>query len=157
MNDQPEYITKQKYDQLKEELQHLKTVARKAIAEQLDYAKSLGDLSENAEYHEAREKQADTEDRINQLEFLLKKAEIIDEDNASHDKVSIGSQVTITKKADNSSLEITIAGSEEADINNNKISYQSPLGEAILNHKAGDTVIVHTPKGEVEYLIEHIK
>ena len=157
MNQNQEYIGREKHNQLQLELEHLKTVARKEVAKQLDYAKSLGDLSENAEYHEARDKQADIEDRIKQIESKLRQAIIVDEQSTGHHKVGIGSKVKILKKGSTEALEFTLVGSEEADMENNKISYQSPLGGALLGHKKGELITVDTPKGTVEYTIEAIK
>lgn len=150
-----EYLSKEKHQELVEELQQLKTVARKEVAEHLDYAKSLGDLSENAEYHEAREKQAEIEDRISTLENLLKRAIIID-GNHSHKVVGVGSVVTVEKKGAAAET-YTIVGSEEANMAVKKISYQSPLGQALLSKKKGDEVEVSTPKGEMLYKIVDLK
>ncbi len=149
-----EYLSQEKYDELTIELNHLKTVERKKIAEHLDYAKSLGDLSENAEYHEARDKQADIEDRISQLESMLKKAVIIAK--YTHTVVEIGSTVTIQKKGGPEVI-YQIVGSEEVNIQTGKISHQSPTGLALLGHKKADEVMVQTPKGEVKYQIIEVK
>jgi len=149
------YLSQEKYEALKEELHNLKTVERKKIAENLEYAKSLGDLSENAEYHEARDKQADVEDRINELEEIMKYGEII----ASHsaDKAEMGTTV-VTKRSDNGNEEkFVIVGAEEADMLLGKISHESPLGSALLGHKIGEIVTVTTPKGEIKYKIIDIK
>ena len=157
MNQDQEFIGREKYEQLQTELNHLKTNARKEVAQQLDYAKSLGDLSENAEYHEARDRQADIEDRIKQIEALLKRATVVDEAKGRDGKVGIGSRVTVTKAGGQESMEIMIVGSEEADMDNNKVSYQSPLGEALLGHKKGETVMAFTPRGQIAYTITAIK
>lgn len=149
------YLSQDKYDELSDELNHLKMVERKQVAEQLEYAKSLGDLSENAEYNEARDKQADIEDRIGQIENILKTAKIISA-SKNKDNVNVGSVVVLSKKG-GSNQEYTIVGSEEASIMDNKISHLSPLGSAVMNKKKGDKVMVSTPKGEVEYTIIEIK
>lgn len=150
-DDKKEYLSAEKHKQLSEELERLKTVERKEIAKSLEYAKSLGDLSENAEYHEARERQSEVEDRIKQLEEILKNAEII---SAHKTKVvSPGSNIKIKKISNGQEMEFTLVGSEEVDISASKISYQSPLGSALVGHKAGDEVKVNTPKGEVNYKI----
>ena len=154
MDSTTEYLSQEKYDELTKELEQLKTVERKKIAEHLDYAKSLGDLSENAEYHEARDKQADIEDRIQQLELILKNAEII----AKHDHTiaEVGSVVTVVKNGQDT-ISYQLVGSEEVDINAGKISHQSPIGSALLGHKKGDAVTVTTPKGNVDYKITNVK
>ena len=148
-----EYLTPEKYEEFKKELAELKGHRRKEIAESLEYAKSLGDLAENAEYHEARDAQATIEDRIAKLEELLKMATII----SSHDTnvVNIGSVVTVEK--DGSKSVYTIVGSEEADVISNKISIKSPFGQAILSKKKGDTFSFKAPNGELSYLVVDIK
>ncbi|MDQ5957883.1 MAG: transcription elongation factor GreA [Patescibacteria group bacterium] len=155
MNTTPAYLSEEKRKELEAELHNLKMVERKNIAEQLEYAKSLGDLSENAEYHEARDKQADIEDRISELEVMLKNAVIISTTGAKG-KVNVGSKVLIQKdKGDK--VEYQIVGSEEANAALFKISHQSPLGSVLLDKKKGDKVVVNTPKGDVQYTIVDIK
>lgn len=149
-----EYLSPAKHAELIEELKQLKTIARKEVAESLEAAKALGDLSENAEYHEARDKQADIEDRIGQIETILKHAQIIKGHHGG--TVSVGSVVTIERKGSNPST-YTIVGSEEADMASGKISHQSPIGAALIGHKKGDKVIISAPKGEIEYLIVDLK
>ncbi|MSU45419.1 MAG: transcription elongation factor GreA, partial [Candidatus Zambryskibacteria bacterium] len=113
-----EYLTREKFDEFTKELAVLKSTKRKEVAESLEYAKQLGDLAENAEYHEARDQQATIEDRINHLEDLLKKAKIVSSNNTGI--VNIGSQVTVEK--DGNKFSCSIVGSEEADVTSNKIS-----------------------------------
>ncbi len=145
------YLTKEKYNELVKELEFLKSDKRKEIAENLEYAKSLGDLSENAEYHEARAMQAELEDRINKLESILKTAVIV---TGKHgDKVEIGSKVVIEKGHSKDKIEYFIVGSEEADLSSGKISSSSPLGSALLGKKKGDKVSIKTPKGLVDHTI----
>jgi transcription elongation factor GreA len=145
------YLTKEKYDELKKELDFLKTTRRKEIAENLEYAKSLGDLSENAEYQEARELQAGIEDRINKLEVTLQSASIVSERHA--ETVGVGSTVIVRKSDDKETKKFHIVGSEEANTTLGKISNRSPLGEALLSKKKGDSFTITTPKGKVEYAI----
>jgi transcription elongation factor GreA len=153
-----QYLTPEKATDLRKELETLKMVRRKEVAEQLEYAKKLGDLSENAEYHQAREEQAEVEDRIMRLENLLKNAVINELGGSSSGLVTIGSTVRLSKAGDNTkSFVYTIVGSEEADMSHGKISNLSPIGSAILGHKEGDSVKVSTPKGAVSYKIEAIK
>ncbi|MFA6432246.1 MAG: transcription elongation factor GreA [Candidatus Paceibacterota bacterium] len=150
-----QYLTTEKFAELEKELNLLKTDRRKEVAEHLEYAKKLGDLSENAEYHQAREEQAEVEDRISRLEELLKKAVI--SGAGSKDIVTIGSTVRIEKGGDNKSMIFTIVGSEEADMTHGKISNLSPIGSSVLGHKEGDSVSVSTPKGVIKYVIAAIK
>ena len=147
-----EYLTLEKKTLLEDELHTLMSVRRKEIADALEYAKSLGDLSENAEYHQAREDQANCEDRITHIEQILKNAVIMD-DNHATGVVSVGSTVTVTKKGSKEERTFALVGSEEADTLSGKISNESPLGEALLGRKKGDKVTVHAPKGDVEYMI----
>jgi len=150
-----QYLTSEKISELEKELGYLKSERRKEVAEHLEYAKKLGDLSENAEYHQAREEQAEVEDRINRLENLLKNAKVAE---ASHgDIVDIGSTVRLEKPGDNKSMLITLVGSEEADMTQGKVSNLSPLGSAVLGHKKGDKIRVKTPKGTVEYTVAFVR
>ena len=156
MSTDTQYLTSEKFEELKKELELLKTDRRKEVAEHLEYAKKLGDLSENAEYHQAREEQAEVEDRISRLENLLKKAVI--SGGGGSDVVIVGSTLRIHKEGDNHKSYIyTIVGSEEADMSHGKISNLSPLGMALLGKKQGDKVKVDTPKGKVTYSIEAVK
>lgn len=150
-----EYLTQEKFKELQEELHELKTVRRKEVAEHLEHARSLGDLSENAEYHEAREEQAQTEARILQIESILKNAEIVK--HTKGDTVEVGSQVTIQKEGDSAKQVFTLVGSEEADITLSKISHHSPLGSALFGKKKGDTFEFQSPRGTVKYKIVDVK
>ena len=150
-----QYLTNEKLSELKKELEHLKTSRRKEVAEQLEYAKRLGDLSENAEYHQAREEQAIVEDRIGRLEDLLKNAKIAS--SGGSDVVVVGSTVHLSKDGEKRSFVYTLVGSEEADMSQGKVSNMSPLGSALLGHKEGDTIKVTTPKGIATYKIGEIK
>jgi transcription elongation factor GreA len=154
MNNKVFMITQEGLDQLKEQLTHLKEVRRKEIAQKIREAKEFGDLSENAEYHEAKEDQAFVEGQIIDLENKIKNAKIIDK--VSSDIVQIGSSVTIEVVETKEKMDFDLVGSMEADVFNNKISNESPLGSAILDKKKGDVVIVKAPKGEVEYKIVSI-
>lgn len=149
-----EYLTPEKKIELENELNQLKTVRRKEIAEALEYAKSLGDLSENAEYHQAREDQANCEERIAHVEQILKNAVIMDKHHAGI--VEVGTTVTVTKKGTKEDKSFTLVGSEEADSFAGKISNESPLGQALLGKSKGDTATVETPKGEIVYTIKSI-
>jgi len=155
MSNEVQYLTQEKFAELKKEMEHLKIERRKEVAEHLEYAKKLGDLSENAEYHQAREEQAEVEDRIARLEDLLKNAVMISESGSEN--VTIGSTISLEKVGDNKSFLYTIVGSEEADMAHGKVSNLSPLGSALLGHKKGDLVKVVTPKGSVTYTIAAVK
>lgn len=155
MSNETQYLTNEKYAELQKELAHLKVERRKEVAEHLEYAKKLGDLSENAEYHQAREEQAEVEDRITRLENLLKNAVITGQ--GSKEIVTIGSTFRLQRDNDNKSYVYTLVGSEEADMSQGKISNLSPLGSSLLGHKKGDKVTVHTPKGKTTYTIVIIK
>jgi transcription elongation factor GreA len=150
-----QYLTNEKFAELQKELEFLKIERRKEVAEHLEYAKKLGDLAENAEYHQAREEQAEVEDRIGRLERLLKSAVISGE--GSKEVITIGSTFRLQKENDNKSYIYTIVGSEETDMTHGKISNISPLGSALLGHKRGDKVAVQTPKGKVMYTVVIIK
>ncbi len=150
-----EYLTPEKKLELENELNTLKTIRRKEIADALEYAKSLGDLSENAEYHQAREDQANCEDRINHLEMILKNA-VITTGKHKAGVVEVGVVVTVNKKGEKSDREFTLVGSEEADSLTGKISNESPLGIALLGKMKGDVVKVTTPKGESVYTIKAV-
>jgi len=155
MKDQKQYLTKEKYKEYKDELDFLKTTRRKEVAENLEYAKGLGDLSENAEYQEAREVQANVEDRINHLENVLKTATLVDEKH--RDSVGVGSKVIIIKDSEKDERTYMIVGSEEADMMSGKISNMSPLGVAIIGKKKGETFKFNSPKGQMSYKIIDIK
>ena len=150
-----EYLTKEKFEEFTKELVELKGVRRKEVAESLEYAKSLGDLAENAEYHEARELQAATEDRINKLELILKSAKIVA--HKSNDFVNLGSEVEIQKEKETETRKYKIVGSEEANMQERKISHISPLGEALMGKKKGETFSFLTPNGKLNCKIISIK
>src|ERR1051326_2013607 len=130
-----DYLTKEKFSELSAELERLRTTGRQEVAGRLEYAKSLGDLSENAEYQEAREAFTDLEERIAKIEEVLKQAVIVKEKHGT--QVDIGSTVVV-KKSGGVTMEFNIVGSEEADPKEGKISNESPLGAAMIGKKAGD-------------------
>ena len=155
MNIDNTYLSKEKFDELTAELEHLKTFRRREIAEQLEYARSLGDLSENAEYEEARNLQAATEDRIRVVEENLAHARIIEHTKGS--TISLGSVVTIQNQADKEEHTYEIVGSAEANMQEHKISHLSPLGSALMEKKKGDAFGFETPKGSQKYKIVNVK
>jgi transcription elongation factor GreA len=146
-----ELISQEKFEELTKELDELRTTRRREVAEQLEYARSLGDLSENAEYQEAREMQAAVEERIGKLEGILKNAKIVK--NSKSDIVGMGSTVTVQKLGADDKHAYIIVGAEEADMLSGKISYHSPLGNALMGKKKGDEFSFHTPKGNQKYKI----
>lgn len=154
MNESSEYLTQEKYDELKKELDSLVRVRRKEVAEHLEYAKSLGDLSENAEYHEARDMQVNIEDRIAKIEMILKSAIIMTASRDTH-AVTIGSVVTVEK--DGSVKTFNIVGSEESDMSAGKISIKSPVGVALIGKRKKDSFTVDTPAGPATYRVLDIK
>lgn len=154
MTHEKSYLSKEKYAELKKELEYLTHERRKEIAEALEAAKSLGDLSENAEYHAAREAQATVEERVAQIEEILRNAVIMTSRHKT-DAVGIGSVVTIKKGREEKTY--TIVGSEEADLSQGRISNQSPLGKAILGKKKGEEFSYTTPQGVVSGTILDIR
>ncbi len=148
MNEQ--IISQEGYDKLKEELNNLATTKRKEIAERIERAKELGDLSENAEYSEAKDAQGLNEGRILELTNILKNVTVV-QNSVSNDEVVMGSRVIA--QTNNQEKEYTIVSFNEADPLSGKISNESPLGVAFLHHAKGDTVEVETPKGKMKYKI----
>ena len=142
---------------MEQELEELKTVRRKEVAEKIKEARGQGDLSENAEYDAAKEEQGEIESRIVQLENLLRNAEVIDEEQLKKDIVSLGSKVKVLDVEFDEEMEYTIVGSTEADPMNGRISNESPLGIALLGQKKGASVMADTPDGEVEFRILDIQ
>src|SRR3989338_4300479 len=152
------YLSKEKYEELKKELEYLTTVRRREVAEKLEYAKSLGDLSENSEYQEAREDQSSTEERIAKVESLLRSAEVIShETREAGDSISIGSKVTLKREDGEREDTYEIVGEEEADLSQKRISNKSPIGAATIGKKKGDEIAVRTPSGEVKYKIVKVE
>ncbi|MBE7033578.1 MAG: transcription elongation factor GreA [Ruminococcaceae bacterium] len=149
-------LTSEGLEKLQDELDNLKNVRRKENTAALKVAKSFGDLSENSEYDEAKNEQAEIEARILEIENMLKNAEIIDEDDVATDVVSIGSRVTVKDLDDDDATEYFIVGSTEADPMKGKISDESPVGSALLGHKVGETVAVEAPMGIIKYEIVNI-
>ena len=154
-----EFISKEKFESLEKELDFLKTNKRKELADNLQKARALGDLSENAEYHNAREEQGFSEDRIKQIEAILKTAKILDVKTSKNKSgvVTVGSKVEIKKKGgkiwESKTRIIEIVGGEESDMLAGKVSYKSPLGEVLMGQFEDVQVTVTTPKGPTLYKI----
>ena len=155
MNDKVAYITKEGLQKLETELDELVHVRRKEIASRIQEAKELGDLSENAEYQEAKNEQAFNEGRIEDLESTIKHAVIITADPKRIDVVQVGSTVRATNGA--ASHTFLIVGSNEADPLQGRISNESPLGKALIGKRLNEVVSVITPKGGTDYTITHIQ
>ncbi|WP_294777208.1 transcription elongation factor GreA [uncultured Eubacterium sp.] len=140
--------------ELEAELEQLKTEGRVDIAEKLKVARSYGDLSENSEYDEAKSEQAKIEARIQELEYQLENAVIVD--SSAGDKVSMGSKVTVLRKTDNQEFVYEIVGFSQSNPSAGKISDESPVGKALLGASAGETVVVEAPIGNLEFEIKSI-
>ncbi|MCR5053590.1 MAG: transcription elongation factor GreA [Lachnospiraceae bacterium] len=143
--------------ELEEELEDLKVNKRKEVAEKIKEARAQGDLSENAEYDAAKDEQRDIEARIEEIAKILRNAEVVLDEEADKDKVSIGCRVKILDLSENEEMEFKIVGSTEANSLKGKISNESPLGAALLRKKKGDVVKVETQMGELEYRIIDIQ
>ncbi len=156
MSEKKVVLTYEGLKRMEEELENLKTVRRKEVADKIKEARGQGDLSENAEYDAAKEEQAEIESRIVVLEKMLRNAEVIDEEEVSKDVISIGSKVKIYDVEFEEELEYVIVGSAEADPMTGKISNESPVGKGLLGHKVGETIEVETPAGMVEFKILEI-
>lgn len=148
-------LTREGLEMLQKELEILKTVERQKVAQRIQTAKELGDLSENAEYSEAKEQQALNENRVAEIEDIIKNSEVIDSSKARQDKISIGSTVTVNNGKEDRIL--VIVGSNEADPLAGKISNESPLAMSFIGRKVGEKVTVNTPKGTIEYEIKEVK
>src|SRR4051794_6921957 len=140
-------LTPEGYEKLKAEIEQLRTIARREVAERIKEAREFGDISENAEYDHAKNEQAMLEARIAQMEDKLRKATVIDESQVDSDVVSIGSRVRVKDQKSGQSVAYQIVGSTEADPSENKLSNESPVGSALLGHKRGDVVSVTVPRG----------
>ncbi len=144
-------LTYEGLQKLEQELENLKTVKRREVAERIKQALSFGDISENSEYDEAKNEQAYIEGRIFQLENMLKNAKVIDEDDIKTDVVGIGSKVTVLDMEFDEEVEYYIVGSTEADPAQFKISNESPVGKALIGQKVGGVVEVSVPDGIIKF------
>ena len=141
---------------LEDELFDLKVYKRKEVAQKIKEAREQGDLSENAEYDAAKDEQRDIEARIEELEKLLKNVEVVGQDEVDADTVGIGSRVKLYDVEMDEEVEYTIVGSTEADALNGKISNESPVGAALIGSKVGETIVVETISGDLEFKILEI-
>ena len=152
---EPTYLTPEGEAKLKQELEELKGPRRAELARRLRSAIQMGDLSENADYHKAKEDQGFLEGRIQEIEYMLRNAVII-QSNPRRDIVSIGSHVTIQEKGGPSET-YHVVGAKEADPRNGRISNESPIGRALMDHKVGDIVEAETPGGKISFEILKIE
>ena len=148
--------TKQGYQELVDELKYLKLTRREEIKEQIAVARGFGDLSENAEYDEARNEQAKVEARIMELDALIENAEIIDESTMDIRSISLGSVVTLYDEDMDEEITYSIVGSNQADPLERKISDQSPIGRALMGKRAGERISVIVPAGEIHFTIREV-
>lgn len=147
VEEQAVVMTRDGYEKLKAELAHLRSEGRAEIARMLEEARAFGDLSENAEYHAAKEAQEKLESRIVWLESQLSRTKVIDARDVDASRVTVGTTVTLRDVDTQTDFTYTIVGSDEADPRANRISAASPVGKAVLNHEIGDEVLVRVPKG----------
>ena len=157
LNEKEIVLTPEGLSKLQNELDELKSVHRREVNDRIRQAKEYGDLSENAEYEDAKQEQAFIEGRILKLEGMIRNSRIIDESEYAADEVHLGATVKVKDLKNNETYEFNIVGSAEADPSNQRISNESPLGRALIGHKKGETVDVSTPRGVVKYKIEAIK
>lgn len=155
MENEQVVLTQEGYDKLVEELEQLKGPKRREVAARLKQAISYGDLRENSEYHAAKDDQAFMETRIKQLESMLRKATVVKTTQATG--VTIGSTVVLYDEEFQENVEYTIVGQAEADVANNRISYESPLGKSIIGKQVNDIITVEAPVGTIIYKLLEIK
>lgn len=151
MNNEVEFLTKEKKEELENELETRKGEKRQEILDRLAFAKSLGDLSENAEYHTSKDDQGKNEARISQIEAILKDAVVVEANTDG--TIGLGSTLTILHIDKKNEKKYQIVGKEEADFSMGKISFDSPIGSALMDKKTGDIISVKTPRGETKYKI----
>lgn len=156
-NEETFVMSQKGFEEAKKKLEYLKTVKRKEISEKIKEAIAFGDLSENAEYDEAKNEQAFLESEIARLESQLKHVQIIDDSELTNDKVSVGSKVTVQNIDTKKKFVFSITGVLESDAIHGKISWKSPVGSALLNHKVGDVVEIKAPRGIIKYKILKIR
>lgn len=157
MNEKETVLTREGLTKLETELDDLKTVHRKEVNDRIRQAKEFGDLSENAEYEDAKQEQAFIEGRIIKLEQMIRNARIIDESEYAPDEVHLGAIIKVKDIKSGDAREFSLVGSAEADPVAGRISNESPLGRSLIGHKKGETVDVPTPRGIVKYKIESIR
>jgi len=157
MVDKKNILTYEGLKRYEDELHNLKVVKRQEVAQKIKEAREQGDLSENAEYDAAKDEQRDIEMRIEELEKLLKNAEVVVEDEIDLDKINIGCKVKVYDVDEDEEMEFKIVGSTEANSLQNKISNESPVGHALMGRKDGDVVDVETQSGVIQYKVLEIQ
>lgn len=157
MTEKKNILTYSGLTKLESELQELKVIRRKEVAQKIKEAREQGDLSENAEYDAAKDEQRDIESRIEELEKILKNAEVVDEDEIDLEKINIGCKVKVFDKIYNEEVEFKIVGSTEANSLQNKISNESPVGKALMGKEVGQVVEVETQAGVIKYQVVDIQ
>jgi len=157
MTEKKNILTYAGLTKLETELQELKVVKRKEVAEKIKEAREQGDLSENAEYDAAKDEQRDIESRIEDIEKILKNAEVVDEDEIDLEKINVGCRVKVLDKALKEEIEFKIVGSTEANSLQNMISNESPVGKELLGKKVGQTVSIETQAGTIKYKVIDIQ
>jgi transcription elongation factor GreA len=150
-------ITKQGYEQLRDELGRLKKEERPRVIQAIAEARSHGDLSENAEYHAAKERQGFIEGRIQELEHKLATSQVIESNQLTEEKVVFGTTVSLRDQKTKEVKKYTLVGQDESDLKNGRISVISPVGKALIGHRIGDEVTVTTPAKKISYVILDIK
>jgi transcription elongation factor GreA len=156
-NDKEVILTLDGLAKLEKELEHLKTVSRREVAERIKQALEFGDISENSEYEDAKNEQGFIEGKILSIEKMLRNAKVIDEQEVHADVVSVGSKVTLSEVGSKNEVEYMIVGSAEADPEQARISNESPVGRSLMGQKVGSTVNVNVPMGTIQYVIKAIK
>jgi len=156
VNDKETVLTREGLQKLEDELDELKSIHRREVNDRIRQAKEFGDISENAEYEDAKQEQAFVEGRILKVETMIRNSRIIDESEFSTDEVHLGATVKVKDVKSGSSMEFTIVGSAEADPTNQRLSNESPLGKALIGRKKGEACEVQTPRGVTTYKIEAI-
>ncbi|MFA9381045.1 MAG: transcription elongation factor GreA [Acetanaerobacterium sp.] len=149
----PILLTDEGLKKLENEIEELKTIKRKEISEKIKVALSFGDLSENSEYDEAKNEQAIIESRIATIEAMLKNVKLLDEEDISTETVNVGSKVAVKDMEFGDELTYTIVGSTEADPEKGRISDESPIGQGLMGHKAGEVVEVEVPSGLIKFKV----
>ena len=150
-------LTKEGYEKLRKEIEHLSTDKRREVADRIRHARDFGDIAENSEYDDAKNEQAMLEKQIAELEDKLRSATVIDETEVTTDVVSVGATVHVKDQKTEKSVKYKIVGSAEANPSENKLSNESPVGKAIMGHKKGETVEVSAPRGSLKFKILEIK
>ncbi len=150
-------LTEEGFQKLKEEIEHLSTVRMREVAERIKEAREFGDISENSEYDDAKNEQAQLAARISQLEQQLRNARVVDAEHVSTESVSIGAKVTLKDLGTKKNTEYALVGSAEADPRAHKLSSESPLGKAVIGKKKGEKITVSTPRGAIEYQVMKIQ